>query len=409
MKTLEIQIVSLSSDGTGIGRDASGRVVFVANSAPGDRLRVQVDKENARFLYATITEILEASPSRIEPRCKFFRRCGGCDWQHVAYATQCAEKQKRVRDALERVGKLVFPESIEFTPSPQEYGYRARTRLVVHAQGLGYRARGSKQVCVVEECPILHPALEKVLHNLMSNQECATGWRSQVRGGEVEIACGVSSEVRVVDLATKRVLHGPERIALDARGCQVEISPGGFFQGNSLLWTKLLDSVSMAVGRGARALELFAGAGFFTLGIADQFEALIAVESDPQAIADLHRNLRQAARTQVTPLASPVENLASFEAVRRFAPEVLLLDPPRVGLSPRARKQVLALQAPRIVYLSCDPASLARDLSEWVSHGYTLKSVEAFDLFPQTPHVETLVCLEKAEGAAEEAALSSRS
>lgn len=392
----EIQILGLASSGEGVGRDASGRVAFVANAAPGDRLRVQVCEENARFLRATIVAVLEASPHRVVPRCKFFGRCGGCDWQHISYATQLAAKAQQVRDALERVGKLALPASIELMASPQEYGYRARTRLVARAQGLGYRARGSNRICIVDECPILQPALEAYLRNFESLEEHASERRLRAHDREIELACGMDAETRVVDLALRRVVHGSERIALDAFGHKVEISPGGFFQGNALLWAKLLDSVSQAVGRGARALELFAGAGFFTLGIASRFETLLAVESDAQAIADLHRNLRNAALRHVTPIASSVEDLASFAAVRSFAPEVILLDPPRTGLSRRARKQILALHAPRIVYLSCDPASLARDLSELTAHDYTLKSVTAFDLFPQTSHVETLVTLEKA-------------
>lgn len=395
-RILEIRIESLASDGAGLGRDASGRVVFVADSAPGDWLRVQVDEESARFLRATIREILEPSSQRVTPRCKFFGRCGGCDWQHVAYAAQLEAKRRKVMDALERVGKLSLPNSIDLTASPQEYAYRARTRLAVGKEGLGYRLRGSNRLCFVDECPILYPSLEKELHNFVKD-ESRKDANFTSRQGEIELACGASGEVRIADLTTKRVLQGPERISLDAGGTEVEVSAGGFFQGNALLWSALLDSVTAALGHGTRMLEFFAGAGFFTLAAARTFDALIAVESDLRAIADLHRNLNHAGFTNVTSIASTTEAVDAFEAVRRFSPEVVLLDPPRAGLSPRARKQALASNAPRIVYLSCDPASLARDLADFRRHDYTLKSVQIFDLFPQTAHVETLACLEKSK------------
>lgn len=392
-QTLEIRIESLASDGAGLGHDASGRVVFVADSAPGDWLRVQVNEESARFLRATVCEILEPSSQRVKPRCRFFGRCGGCDWQHISYTAQCEAKRRKVVDAFERVGKLRLPDSIEMTTSPQAYAYRARTRLVVGKEGLAYRLRGSNRLCFVDECPILHPALERTLHNFVNNG--SEKKKLAMEQGEIELACGAAGEARVVELATQRVLQGPQRIALDVGVAKVEISAGGFFQGNALLWSALLDAVTVALGHGARMIEFFAGAGFFTLAAARAFDALIAVESDSRAIADLHRNLRQAGFANVTPIASAVEAIDTFEAVYRFSPEVILLDPPRAGLSPRARKQVLALNAPRIVYLSCDPASLARDLVDFTKYGYTLKSVQIFDLFPQTAHVETLVRLEK--------------
>ena len=181
-------------------------------------------------------------------------------------------------------------------------------------------------------------------------------------------------------------------IVIQIEGDEIQISPGTFAQANALLWEGLHRRVLAATGRGRRALELYAGAGFFTLALARRFSDVTVIESAACAIADLQQNLERAGLDHVEIISARVESILPS---RRFArPDVVLLDPPRSGLAESALEAVANLQAEKIVYLSCDPATLARDTARLVGRGYRVTSIEGFDLFPQTPHLEALVVLE---------------
>jgi 23S rRNA (uracil1939-C5)-methyltransferase len=180
---------------------------------------------------------------------------------------------------------------------------------------------------------------------------------------------------------------------VDVGADRIEISSGGFVQANALLREALAEAVLEAAARGERALELFAGAGFFSLGLARRFGRLVAVESDPRAADDLRRNLRAAGLGDADVIGQPVEEALRTPALRGLRPDAVVLDPPRTGLAPGAARDLASLGADRIVYVSCDPATLARDLGLLADAGYALRSVALFDLFPQTAHVEALARL----------------
>jgi 23S rRNA (uracil1939-C5)-methyltransferase len=420
-----LHIDSLAAGGDGVARAPDGRVVFVPYTAPGDRVRVRIEKRRSRFARARVVELLEPGPSRVEPRCAAFGCCGGCAWQHLDYPAQVEAKRRILADALTRIGGVALDEAPPFTASPRPYGYRLRARLLVEGGRVGYRRRASHALCAVGACPVLLPELEARLAELAA--------RPPARGGEWELGCA-GGEVRVTALGRKSARSEPqasggrtsksarsepqasggrtsksarsepqasggraglpareEPLQLEVAGERLCFSPGVFAQANALLLEPLLRAVLQAVGGGEQLVELFAGSGLFTLPLARRFLRVVAVEADPAAARDLRANLAAAGLSGVRVLRRRVE-----EAGRELAglsPEAVLLDPPRAGLAAGGIALLARLAPRRVVYLSCDPATLARDVAALRPHGYQLLRVEGFDLFPQTPHVEALAVL----------------
>ncbi len=380
MAAIELRIDELAAGGEGVGRGPDGRVIFVPFTAPGDRVRVQVTQSRERFARARVETLLAPGPDRSDPVCPVFGSCGGCAWQHVAYPAQLTAKARILEDALRRIGRLEPPGPIVIEPSPSAYGYRSRTRVLVEAGRVGYRRRRSHALCATTRCPVLLPPLDEKLHALAQNPPRDDG--------EWELAWG-DGEARAVALAAP----GRERVWLEVAGERIGISPGVFAQSNALLLPALAARLLACAGSGGSALELYAGAGCFTLPLARRFERLVALEADTGAVNDLHANLRDAGIANVDVMAETLEHALERDGLARLTPEVLVLDPPRAGLPEGAVEVLAGLSPARVVYLSCDPATLARDLALWSARGWALRGIEGFDLFPQTPHVEALALL----------------
>jgi 23S rRNA (uracil1939-C5)-methyltransferase len=392
-ETLELHVEGLSAGGDAVGRDPGGRVVFVPLGAPGDRLRVQVTEVRGRFARGEIEAVLAAGPDRVEPRCPVFGSCGGCAWQHVAYPAQLAAKQARVRDALQRIARLDPPPAVEGVASPSPWGYRGRARVLVARDGVGFRRRRSRAVCPIRSCPLLAPALDRALAGLADDPRAARG--------EWELTLGEGDIVRALPLVGPGA--GPESsqsaaapLVVPVAGERIALSPGVFVQANVLLHDALAAAVLEAAGGGGVALELFAGAGFFTLGLARRFERVVAVESSGAAAGDLARNAAAAGLRHVRVIEARAEAWLHAGEGEALAPEVVVLDPPRGGVGAAAAGRVAGLGARRIVHVSCDPATFARDAAVLVAAGFRVARVRAFDLFPHTPHVETVALLERA-------------
>jgi 23S rRNA (uracil1939-C5)-methyltransferase len=385
-----VEIASLAAGGGGVAREASGRVLFVRGAVPGDLVRARVVEPHKRFARAEVAELVRASALRVEPQCRVHGECGGCGWQQIAYAAQLDAKRAILRDALARVAGVkleTLAAPVEIAPSPEPYGTRTRARLLFSDGRVGYRRGRSHELVAVSECPILAPPLARALARLAAHPP---------RGaGELELACG---DDRGASISGARVPGFEERaVTLTTAGGEVAISPGGFFQAHATLRGTLAQAVLAHAGRGARALELHAGAGFFTLGLAVQYADVIAVESEPRAADDLRANLARAGRTNVRVRAERAARALKSADVARLAPELVVLDPPRTGIGEGEAAALARLAARRIVYVSCDPATLARDLRVLLATGYRLASCQGFDLFPQTPHLEALALIERVE------------
>lgn len=383
---IELHIDRLAAGGDGVGRAPDGRAVFVPFTAPGDRARVRLVETRARFARGEVVTLLEASPQRTDPLCEVFGSCGGCAWQHVRYDAQLEAKRGILEDALERVGHLSPEQPVRVTPSPSEYGYRGRTRLVTKNGRVGYRRRRSHAICAVRRCPVLMPALDGALAELADHPPQETS--------EWELIAGADGSARSVALT--RPLPKEPSVTLSVAGDAFRVSPGVFVQANGLLLDELARCVHEAAGRGGLALELFCGAGFLTLGLARRFERVIAVESEGRAVEDLQRNLAAAGLANVEVVGGRAEHILD-DCLGERVPDLVVLDPPRVGLPPELVDAVADTLPHRIVYVSCDPATLARDLARFVGHGYRLQRVQGIDLFPQTPHVEAVATLVRAE------------
>jgi 23S rRNA (uracil1939-C5)-methyltransferase len=384
VEPVELRIDSLAAGGDGVARLPDGRAVFVPFSAPGDRIRAEIVESRARFARARVVELLEPGPARVDPVCPAFGSCGGCAWQHVSYAAQLEAKRAILVEALRRIGGIEAPCVPPVLPSPRAYGYRGRSRVRVERGRVGYLRRRSHALCAVGRCPVLVPALEDRLRELAAHPPA--------EDGEWELAAGAGG-VRAAPLGAP----GAPRIELEAAGHRIAVSSGVFAQSNALLLAELVARVGAAAGRGRLAIELFAGAGLLTVGLAARFEHVVAVESHPAALRDLRENLARAGIAGVEVVGERVERAARRLAGRR--PDALVLDPPRRGVPRGTAAELVAIEPKRIVYLACDAATLARDLAELCARGFGLRALEAIDLFPQTPHVEALATLEPAEGA----------
>jgi 23S rRNA (uracil1939-C5)-methyltransferase len=365
-----------------VGRAVDGRVVFVPFTAPGDRVRVRVERAHARYLNAKVEALLEPSPQRTDPVCAVYGSCGGCAWQHVHYEAQLEAKKKIVRDAFERIGGVVFRDSPPITPSPVAYGYRSRARVLVENGRIGFRRRRSNALCETDRCPILAEPLQEELLRLAR--------AAPSRGGEWELACGdQGSRAVAVD-----EVDGPS-VVWSLLGDRFEVSPGVFSQSNRWLFEALVIAVRGAAGTGALVCDFFAGAGYFTLSLARRFDRVLALESNGAATQDLYRNLATAGLTNVRVSTARIEDALRDGGFADERPDVIVLDPPRTGLPPDCSEALAELGAARVVYLACDPATQARDVRYLIAAGYRLESLEAFDLFPQTPHVESLAVLQR--------------
>jgi len=437
-------VESLAAGGDGVARMPDGRALFVPFAAPGDLARIEIVEERARYARGVLVELLEPGEARRTPLCPVFGDCGGCTWQHLEYSAQLDAKATIVREALIRIAKLDALPELALVPSPQPYRYRGRARVLVDSGRVGFRRHRSNRICEVSACPVLLEPAEEALAQLARDCSGAADPSPQPPGrdeeqpgvapagssGEWELFVGEDGRTRSVALDAAREQEGASAPALKLRvaGMCIQVSAGVFAQSNFLLHEALYREVERAVVGGREStraieaegfdrgedtrlafgggegllLELYAGAGFFTLGLSSHFARTLAVESHPRAVTDLERNLAEAGRSRVEVVEAAVEDHLAGAARARQAdggaaapPEVVLLDPPRSGLAPGAAADLLSLAAPRIVYLSCDPATLARDLASLCGGGYGVVDLRVLDLFPQTSHVETLVTLER--------------
>ncbi|MCA1629160.1 MAG: class I SAM-dependent RNA methyltransferase [Acidobacteria bacterium] len=397
---LEVSVERIVPGGAGMAH-ARGLTVFVPLAAPGDVLRVRVERVKGRVAFASLAEIVAPGRERVEPPCPYFGRCGGCDFQQLAYEAQLAAKVEIIRDCLRRIARIAPPAEIPIAPSPSVWRYRSRARWQHDTRNnhLGYYELASHRVIDVAECPVVVPELQETLSRLRASVvERSTDAEAAREFEAVAGDDGVSLSPPLAEEDTReraRVIAG-ERYSFDA-SC--------FFQINHALLDALVrealreegGGAEPEGGRGGSAVDLYCGVGLFTLPLARRFARVTGVEANPAATAYARRNLSDAGLANGRVETAPVGAWLARRAHGLAPVDLLLLDPPRAGAEHGAVGGMLALRPRRIVYVSCDPATLARDLRELIAGGYLLDSVSAFDMFPQTHHVETVARLTRAE------------
>jgi 23S rRNA (uracil1939-C5)-methyltransferase len=395
-----------------------GRAVFVPRVLPGERAEVETVRIAKGVVHARPLRVLEPSPERIEPPCPYFGRCGGCDYQHLPEARQTAIKRDILLETLRRTGKIDWSQPIA-VHSAQAQGYRnqAQFKVVRNAAGrpeLGFFEAYSHRLFPIDSCLLLSPRLNQILHELRDER-----WSVRLDGvTEIELTADESDERAMLiargtpsggDQFAKELLEsvpGVATVAIESGGglrvfgephlhysvgeFRYQVSPGSFFQVSRFLLPRLVDAISGSA-RGETALDLYAGVGLFTLPLAERFASVVAVEASAQATKDLAANAKARNLSNIR-----VNTATTQDFLRRFAQrslDLVVLDPPRAGVEASALKLLAASQPKQIHYVSCSPPTLARDLAYLVAHGYDLESVEMFDFFPHTYHLESLAQL----------------
>jgi 23S rRNA (uracil1939-C5)-methyltransferase len=394
-----VTVEKLVYGGDGLAR-LDGRVVFTPFVLPGERVRVQAEREKPGLIHAGTVKILERSAGRVEAPCPVFGRCGGCHYQHAAYADQLAFKRAILEEELRRLGKIAPPEEIAIVAA-DPWGYRNRVQLRVEKGRLGYLEMRSHKMCGIAQCPIASPKLNQAI-DVLTRMLHDPRWPRMVRSLELFTdESGIQLNLLETDRPVARrffewcgeSIPGLVEGALDYNG-QYRVSRGSFFQVNRFLLNQLVDA-ALEGAEGDSAFDLYAGVGLFAPALAGKFRQVTAVESGSGAVRDLQFNAERAGLANVRAEACRVEEF--LQGQERPA-DFVLLDPPRAGLGKAVVRRLAELQPRQVALVACDPATLARDLAGLTAAGYRMVRMAMVDLFPQTYHVEAIVLLQHAQG-----------
>lgn len=398
----EITLNNLTYGGDALGHLPDGKAVFVPFALPGERVRLRLTEEKRGHARAELVEVLEPSGDRVLPRCKHYSVCGGCQYQHLSYTSQLHFKTIIVRDLLERIGGVAHSNVNPAVPSAREWYYRNAVQFHLDEKGkVGYLAAASHNVVPISECFLPEEPLNALWPLL--DMEALTGLE------RVELRLGSHEETMIVlesndpqppeftvDMPVSAVYDGPDgqvvlagdqSLIMDVLGRSFQVSAPSFFQVNT--WqaeevVKHLLSI-LPLTSSSVVLDVYCGVGLFSAFLAPRVRRVIGIELSPSACEDFAANLDEFENVDL--YIGPAEEILPTLKVNA---EMAVVDPPRSGVE-RAALQALVEMAPMwIAYISCDPATLARDARRLMDAGYTLQQVTPFDLFPQTYHIETI-------------------
>lgn len=415
----QVRFEKMVYGGECLGRLPDGRAVFVPFVLPGELADVEITENKERFARGRVLELLEASPNRVTPPCPYFSFCGGCHYQQLGYAQQLSLKKGLVEDQLQRIGKFSDLPEIQITASPTPFGYRNQAQFhPTHAEDaettprLGFKRAASDEVLPIEKCLLIPDEMNELLSQIEMDVDSGiarVGMRLDSHGEVMLVFEGETDEPPelFIDLPVSSTylsldgrslnLGGNDALVYRVLGKEFLVSPESFFQVNLPVAQEMVSHVlTLIEGReNLSVLELYSGVGLFSRFLAPHAKSLTAIESSPSACFDFAGNLDE------------FENISLYEgAVESLLPEILeqikpvdlvVLDPPRSGLHAKARQALIDLNPREIIYISCDPSTLARDLKQLCAAGYSLHSVRAFDIFPQTAHVETMTVLRRTQ------------
>jgi 23S rRNA (uracil1939-C5)-methyltransferase len=425
---INVRIEKLVYGGEGLAHH-EGHTVFAPFVLPDENVSIEPVETRKKFIRGRVAQIKTPSADRAVAPCPYFGVCGGCDYQHIPYELQLRYKAEILRETLSRLGRLQWDGPIVPHTSPP-FGYRNRVQWkIARDEGgspeIGYFQAGSQKLCAIRQCPIASPRLNETLGaivNLLRTGKLPAELREieafadhddtrlllnlaldAVNGAYTEIAALFRSALPSIDTilihdrrADRFELSGPGHISYRVGNYSYRIGHLSFFQTNRFLLDELVHTV-IGEARGRLALDLFAGVGLFSVPLANRFERLIAVESNMAAARDLEANLHASGAASPNLRNTTVE---AFLEQWQERPDLVVLDPPRTGVAARALARLTKIAPQEIVYLSCDPATLARDLAILIGdtqnpRGYRISELHLVDIFPQTYHIEALVRLSR--------------
>lgn len=440
-----VTVDRLTYGGQGIAR-ADGLAVFVNGAAPAETVRTKVRRTFRRHVEADVIDVLDPSPERIVPRCAHFREgCGGCTWQHVAYPAQLAAKQAAVKDSLERLGGLRDVPLRPIVAAPDQFYYRNKMEFAFHPEGtLGLHPREAwYDIIRLHECFLESPlavAIVKAAQAFAEEKQISL-YHPRTRQGLLRELCirhsrggketllgiitsggsfpegeamakhlagidpGIKAVVRGIrqsvegaaPLAETRVLLGDDHITETTAGLDFDIRLDTFFQTNSAQAERLVALVKELAGdvNGSAVVDVYCGVGLFSLALAATGASVVGVEIVESAVAAARDNARKNSISSAEFHAGDARKVLAEKLPAGLSPKVLVLDPPRAGAGGKVMRRIARATPERIVYVSCNPTTLARDLVELSPFGYKATVVAPVDIFPQTYHVETVVALER--------------
>jgi 23S rRNA (uracil1939-C5)-methyltransferase len=434
---MRAKIEKLVYGGEGIARE-NGETLFVPFVLPGEEVGVEITEHKKKLLRGRVTKLLNASPLRAEPQCPHFGVCGGCDYQHISDDGQLQIKTEILRETLRRIGRIDWREQIAVHGSPPwQYRNRAQWKVrtlanvgggepTAQASSIGYFRARSSALCPVETCLIISPLLLatfQTLREALANGKLPPTVReieafANASDNELLLTVTCSSVPRLPETllqtlaqllpAAKTILlqdaaggrmalHGPGFLNYDVLQKSFRVGHLSFFQVNRFLIEEMAGTVQALTGDGELAFDLYAGVGLFAALLAERFSEVAAVEADPASARDLE-SVARASHNRISVHNQPASLFLSKWKNKRAsrAPDIAVIDPPRAGLEGGVAEQLPAVAPRKIIYVSCDPSTLARDLAKLAAQAYTLRELHLFDMFPQTYHIESVAFLERA-------------
>ncbi|MEE9911793.1 MAG: class I SAM-dependent RNA methyltransferase [Deltaproteobacteria bacterium] len=378
---LQVEIESVAFGGHGVGR-ADGLVVFVPFTVTGDVVEVEVAERKKKFARGRLLKVIEPSPHRTEPLCRYFGRCGGCSYQHIEYTYQLVMKQKQVNETFSRIGGLSQPQAGEVIASPRPYAYRGKAELHAAKAAAGFKlgfmdVSGGKLVDI-ESCDIMDETINGQIRETRARGMFRSG------GDDLTFWSGPPADR---GQAVRRMVKNREWL----------IPRTGFFQANLYLTDRMVDEVCALAGAKKREsiLDACCGSGLFSIFLAPFAGRLRGIEINEESVRYARINAEKQGIRNADFIHGDVEAVLGDMARKGETVDLMILDPPRTGLSPAALAAVSGVKAQEIIYVSCNPATQARDVKTLGEQGYDLQSLQPLDMFPQTEHVETIGLLRR--------------
>lgn len=392
---IEIAIESVAFGGDGVGRFGE-LVVFVPFTVDGDVITARVVSVGKRFVRARLEQILKPSPHRISPRCRHYGRCGGCQYQNIIYAHQLRIKETQTADALSRIGKVAHPPVEPAVASPKVFNYRGKADYQVQISPkvppvIGFIDIFNESIVDIDRCEIVDETI---------NEACLV-FRESLRAGAIkkphkrQTIWAADDADEITEVVTD--FRVPRFVKRTVKGQAFSVPYRGFFQANGTLLPEMIEEVIRLsfLSGGETVVDAYCGSGLFSLFLAHNARRVYGIETDGEAIHCARLNSHQGEFTNIEFLRGDVAKVLWREFVDgRKNVDVLILDPPRAGCDTELIEAIAKLKPSKIVYVSCNPTTQARDIHRLLYHGFTLKSVKPFDMFPQTAHIEVVAFLE---------------